>query len=216
MGVVATVLKHLAPELRIAYVMTDGAALPMAVSDLVSELRRRGILDHTLTAGNAFGGEVEAVTVPSALLWARHHLGADVAIVAMGPGITGTGSRLGTTGIEVAGVLDLVSALGGVPVMVVRMSSGDERVRHQGMSHHSATVLELVRTPMIVPVAEPVGVPAPHRVVEVAVPDVGRVLGSLDLEITTMGRGPAEDPAFFAAAGAAAVRLAHAASGTAR
>jgi hypothetical protein len=205
---VATVAKHCDPSLRIAYVMTDGAALPMAFSDLVADLRAGGVLDHTLTAGNAFGGEVEAVTVPSALLWARHHLAADVAVVAMGPGITGTGSRLGTTGIEVASVLDQVVALGGRPVMALRMSSGDPRERHQGLSHHSETVLELVRSPMVVPSAEPVDLPGPHGVAVVAVPDVAGLLAAAGLRVTTMGRGPDEDPAFFAAAGAAGVQLA--------
>ena len=36
------------------------------------------------------------------------------------------------------------------------------------------------------------------------VPDVPAVLEGAGLRITTMGRGPAEDPAFFAACGAAA------------
>jgi hypothetical protein len=215
MAVVATVARALAPELRIAYVMTDGAALPLAFSDLVATMRARGVLDHTLTAGGAFGGEVEAVTVPSALLWARHHLDADVAVVAMGPGITGTDSRLGTTGIEVASILDQVVALDGEALMVLRMSSGDTRARHQGLSHHSATVLDLVRSAVRIPVPEPVAVPARHTPVEVDVPDVAAMLDDAGIHVTTMGRGPAEDPAFFRAAGAAGVMLAELGTGSA-
>ncbi len=45
----------------------------------------------------------------------------------------------------------------------------------------------------------------PHAVMRVEVPDVAEVLESVDLAITTMGRGPAEDPAFFLATAAAAV-----------
>src|SRR4029453_13884178 len=59
--------RHRLPGARIAYVMTDGAALPLALSDLVHALRERGVLDITLTAGQAFGGDLEAVAVPSAL-----------------------------------------------------------------------------------------------------------------------------------------------------
>src|SRR5690606_37775288 len=82
-GVVAAVARHLAPEARIAYVMTDGAALPLALSDLVQELRTRGIVDTTVTAGHAFGGDLEAVAVPSALALARHVAGADLVVVGM-------------------------------------------------------------------------------------------------------------------------------------
>src|SRR5881392_2509535 len=39
---VAVAIKDAAPELRVAYVMTDGAGLPLALSDLVAALRARG------------------------------------------------------------------------------------------------------------------------------------------------------------------------------
>src|SRR4051794_8320928 len=58
---VAVVVKHLRPTARIAYVMTDGAALPIALSDMVHQLRTKQIVDLTITAGHAFGGDVEAV-----------------------------------------------------------------------------------------------------------------------------------------------------------
>jgi hypothetical protein len=207
MAVVAAVAKAVAPGVRIAYVMTDGAALPLAFSDLVADLRSLGLLDCTLTAGNAFGGEVECVTVASALAWARHRLPVDAAVVAMGPGITGTDSELGTTGIEVASILDLVESLGGRPLMALRVSSGDHRARHRGVSHHSRTVLGLTRAPITVPVAEPTDVPAPHRTVLVEAPDAGTVLTGHGLHVTTMGRGPADDVDFFRAAAAAGALL---------
>jgi hypothetical protein len=208
MAVVAAVTKHLRSDLRLAYVMTDGAALPLALSDLVADLCARRLIDHTITAGNAFGGEVEAVTVASGLAWARHRLGADGVIVAMGPGITGTASSLGTTGLEVASIADQVTALGGRPIVALRVSSGDHRDRHRGVSHHSRTVLELVRTPLTVPVAEPTDLGPRHTAVVCEVPDVGALLATAGLHVTTMGRGPDEDPAFFAAAGAAGALLA--------
>ena len=47
--------------------MTDGAALPLALSDLVATLRDRDLVDTTITCGHAFGGDHEAVSVFSAL-----------------------------------------------------------------------------------------------------------------------------------------------------
>ena len=132
--------------------MTDGAALPLALSDLVADLRDRKVLDTTITAGHAFGGDLEAVSVPSALALARHVAGADVVIVGMGPGVVGTGSALGTTAVEVAAVLDTVDALGGRGALCVRASEADGRDRHRGISHHVHTVLGLVRSHPIVPV----------------------------------------------------------------
>jgi hypothetical protein len=194
-AVVAAVLRHLRPAARIAYVMTDGAALPMALSDVVHDLRERGILDVTVTAGNAFGGEHEAVSVPSGLAVARHVAGADVAVVGMGPGVVGTGTALGTTAVEAAAVVDAAAALGATPVLCARMSDGDGRGRHQGLSHHTRTVTDLIRTAAV-------PVPLPDEVADL--PDAAAVLAAAGLQVTTMGRGPDEDPAFFAACAAAA------------
>jgi hypothetical protein len=206
-GVVAAVARSLRPGARIAYVMTDGAALPLALSDLVHDLRRLGVVDTTITAGHAFGGDLEAVSVPSALALARHVAGADGVVVGMGPGVVGTGSSLGTTAVEAAAVVDTVAALGGRVALCVRVSGADPRGRHQGVSHHSATVLRLARTPPAVPLP-PELAGSVEGAVAVEGPDVAKVLEAADLRITSMGRGPAEDPAFFAAAGAAGAWLA--------
>ena len=98
------------PDARIAYVMTDGAALPIVLSDLVAAMADRGLLVGTVTAGHAFGGDLEAVGIPAALVLARHVFGADVVIVAMGPGVVGTGTALGTTALEMAPILDAAAA----------------------------------------------------------------------------------------------------------
>lgn len=211
-GVVAAVLGHLRPELRVAYVMTDGGALPLALSDLVVQLRDAGLLVGAVTAGHAFGGDAEAVTIPSGLAVARGALAADVVVAGMGPGVVGTGSRLGFTGLDQATILDGAAWLGGRPVMCVRASSGDGRERHQGVSHHSLTVLDAARSEVAVavpPGLPPIEGPARHEVVEVEPPDVAAVLDAAGLRITTMGRGPDADPLFFRVAAAAA---AHAAS----
>jgi hypothetical protein len=194
---VAVVVRHLRPHARVAYVMTDGGSLPIALSDLVHRMREGGVLDLTVTAGHAFGGDVEAVNVHSALALARHH-GADVVIAAIGPGVVGTGTRLGHTGLDVVHVADAAAALGAVPIVAVRFSDADERERHRGPSHHTMTAVELASRQLLVPSPD-----------ELDVPDVPALLAGHGLEVTTMGRGPDDDPAFFQWAGAAGVAAAH-------
>ena len=202
--VVAAAVGALRPGTRTAYVMTDGAALPMAMSDQVVALRSAGLLVGTVSAGHAFGGDIEALNVPAALSLARHRLDAEVIIVAMGPGIAGTGSTLGFTGLEAAPALDAAAWLGGRPVACLRCSDADPRERHRGISHHSRTVLEAVRSE--VEVAVPPGIePSTERHHWHAI-DPGNVRALLDdagLTVTTMGRGPDEDPRYFAASAAA-------------
>jgi hypothetical protein len=203
------------PSCRIAYVMTDAAALPLALSDLVADLRRAGFLDLTVTAGQAFGGDAEAVNVPSGLCLARQR-GADVAIVAMGPGGVGTASELGFGALEVGAVLDAACWLGATPIACLRYAIADGRPRHQGVSHHSLTVLgRATQGPVRVAVpagglAGPIraqlaaaGITERHQVVAVDVPDVAAILAAAGVDVTTMGRRPADDPAFFVVAGAA-------------
>jgi hypothetical protein len=182
------------PTCRVVYVMTDGGALPIALSDLVAALRDRGLLDATVTAGHAFGGDHEAVNIASALTAARHAADADLIVVGPGPGLVGTGTTLGTTALDAVTALDMAAALGGRPVLAQRMSSADPRDRHRGVSHHTSTILDLVARRAQVLVAEPAATPPP--------------LAGID--VTHMGRSPDDDPLFFAAAagaGAAAVRL---------
>src|SRR5690606_32918137 len=56
---------------RVAYVMTDGGALPAWFSRSVAGLREAGWLTACITVGQAFGGDLEAVTVHTGLLAAR-------------------------------------------------------------------------------------------------------------------------------------------------
>jgi hypothetical protein len=215
---VAAAFKARAPGARLAYVMTDGAGLPLALSDLVADLRDRELVDATVTYGHAFGGDYEAVSVFSALAVARHIAGADAAVVAMGPGIVGTNTRLGFSGLEVGSVLDAATALGGRPIACLRVSFADPRPRHYGLSHHTATALRLAcreRVTVAVPVlpgeqrarlradlAES-GIADRHDLVEVDAPDVLALFGRAGLDIVSMGRPAAEDPALFQAGAAA-------------
>jgi hypothetical protein len=203
---VAAAFKHVAPDATLAYVMTEGGALPMAISDLVPDLLRVGWIDVTVTAGQAFGGQREAVNVAHAL---QLTVDCDAVVVAMGPGSLGTDSALGFSGLEVAAVLGL-GVLGRESIVALRWSDADSRERHRGLSHHSVTALKLTEHPVVVPV--PTGSERPrineHEVVEVDVPDVGGLFEQAGLDVRTMGRTPDEDPGFFAYAGAAGVAAA--------
>jgi hypothetical protein len=220
---VAAVARHLAPEARLAYVMTDGAALPLALSDLVASLCEASLLDVTLTSGQAFGGDLEAVNVPSAIALAVIVAESDVVIVGPGPGVVGTRTALGATAVEVASVIDGAAALGAAPVVALRYSEVDDRRRHQGISQTTLVGLRLAgrAATLAVPVgptgervaAELAGRPelAHHMLERIATPDVAVLLDKAGLAVTTMGRGPVDDPGFFAlagAAGAVAARLA--------
>lgn len=215
---VAVAVKHANPDARLAYVMTDGAGLPLAMSDLVATLRDRSLVDATITCGHAFGGDFEAVSIFSALAVARHAAGADVTVVAMGPGIVGTNTRLGFTGMEVGPILDAVVALGGRPIAAVRASFADPRERHLGVSHHTITALRLAcrdRVQVAIPAvggAEEArlradlgvaGIADRHELVSVEPPDVLGLFEEHGLRIASMGRPAADDPVLYQAAGAA-------------
>jgi hypothetical protein len=196
---------------RVAYIMTDGAALPLALSRLVKQLRDAGFLAASITAGQAFGGEFETVTVYSALLAARHIIGADAAIVCQGPGNAGTDTRYGFSGIEQAALLDAVSALGGMPIAAVRASEADMRPRHQGISHHTTTCLQLTHATCVVGLPARLGRAgiAERHVVRYA-EDAHRPIEALrakGIEVTSMGRNYEQDPLFFEAAGAAGLSV---------
>lgn len=129
---------------RVAYVMTDTAALPLAFSRLVAELREKGLIDCTITAGQAFGGELEAINVYTALIAAKQAARADAVIVCPGPGHAGTGTRFGFSAIEQGDIVNAVNLLAGSAIAIARISYADPRPRHQGLSHHTLTSLGLV------------------------------------------------------------------------
>jgi uncharacterized protein DUF3866 len=204
---------------RVVYVMTDGAALPLALSRLASQLRADGVLSGTMTVGQAFGGDLEAVTLSSALMAARVVLAADLVVVSQGPGNAGTGTSLGFSGLAQADHLNTASALGGRPVAVLRISSVDPRLRHRGLSQHTSTVLgrmTLARVSVAVPELPPERAAALSEQIEVAelsarhdlrrvsADDLMTVLQPYRELLTTMGRSIDEDPEFFLAACAAA------------
>ena len=139
---------------RVVYVMQDGGALPAWFSRTCATLREAGWLAATVTTGQSFGGDLETVTVHTGLLAARHVLGADIAVVAQGPGNLGTGTRWGFSGVAAGEAVNAVAALGGRPVASLRVSDADPRERHRGVSHHSLTAygrVALARADVVVP-----------------------------------------------------------------
>lgn len=218
-------LRERAPGPRVAYVMTDGGALPAALSRTTVGLREAGWLASVISTGQAFGGDLEAVTVHSGLLAARYVVGAEVVVVTQGPGNLGTGTRWGFSGVAAGEALNAAATLGGRPVAALRVSGADQRERHRGVSHHSRTAYGRVLArpaDLVVPVLRgAVGVStelaarvatdaaqllaeAPHLTgVEVGVDGLREALATCPVPLTTMGRGLAEDPAAFLSAAAA-------------
>lgn len=193
------------PHGRLGYVMTDSAALPFALSDLAAALVERGLLHTTVSVGQAFGAEMEAVNLLDGLAAARG-AGCDAVMVAPGPGVVGTGTQYGFSGIEVVAIVDVVSAVKARPIVAVRWSGADPRARHQGVSHHVSTALGLMHGSAWVaapPDYELGELPPQHERAIAAVPDVRE--GLLGLPATTMGRTFEEDLGFFEVAAAAGV-----------
>lgn len=209
-------LRSVHPDPRVVYVMSDGGALPIWFSRSVAELRAAGWLAATVTVGQAFGGDAEAVTVHTGLLAARLVLDADVAIVTQGPGNLGTGTRWGFSGVASGEAINAVAALGGRAVAALRVSEADERPRHRGVSHHSLTALgrvALAEADVVMPLlAGDIGeqvrragaaLASRHRLVEMPVDGLLEALRDCPTRLSSMGRGLDEDPAYFLAAAAA-------------
>lgn len=214
-----------APDARIAYVLTDGGALPAWYSRTLAGLA--GELCGTVSSGQSFGGDVETATVHSGLLAARHVLGADIAVVTQGPGNLGTGTPWGFSGVAAGEVVNAVGVLGGRAVGALRISGADPRERHRGVSHHSLTAfgrVALAPVDLVLPddleptlaaavladLADLTGLAGPQRLVTVSGRGLDVALRTSPVPLSTMGRGLDEDHAYFvtnAAAGRHAADL---------
>lgn len=211
-------VKATAREARVVYVMPDTAALPIAFSRLVSALKTGRLVDVTITAGQAFGGDLEAVNLFTALIAARAAAGADVIIVAQGPGNVGTGTEYGFSAIAQGEWVNATAALGGGPIAVARISFADPRVRHQGLSEQTVSALTVAareRATVVLPElvadrrkeieaqVESSGLATKHDIVFAAGEPGLREAERRGIELISMGRDAQEDPAFFLAAAAA-------------
>ena len=220
-------IRYVNPDAKVVYVMTDGAALPIAFSKNVVFLKELGWIYKTITCGQAYGGDGETINIYNALLAAKHVYNADVVVVSQGPGNAGTGTPFGFSGMQCADVFHAVKVLGGVPIGVLRLSNGDLRQRHFGVSHHFITT---VAKACFVPVRLPVPVydggsvldeelvssgfddkcksdldigflesVVDHDFVEVSTVGGYECLSSCPVKLSTMGRGLDKDFSAFVA-----------------
>lgn len=208
------------PETRIAYVMTDGGALPLWYSRTVPALA--GLLCGTVTVGQALGGDLEAVTLHTGLLAARHVLSADIAVVTQGPGNLGTATPWGFSGVAAGEAVNAVAALAGRAVAALRLSDADPRERHRAVSHHSVTAygrVALASAEVVLPRELPGELAAAvdaaveplrkrHELVSVDVTGLDEALRALPVELSTMGRSLDEDFYYFLGCAAAGRRAA--------
>jgi hypothetical protein len=192
---------------RVAYLMTDGGALPAWFSRTLDALA--GSLAGVVTVGQAFGGDLEAASLHTGLLAARHVLRADVAIVTQGPGNLGTGTRWGFSGVAVGEAVNAAAVLGGRPVGALRISAADPRPRHRGVSHHSLTAygrVALASADIAVPAGLDLDLAAlasRHRLVTVPTDGLDEALRSSPAPLSTMGRDLDADHVYFLANAAA-------------
>ncbi len=206
-----------APGLRVGYLQTGGGALPGSFSRDVEQLRERGLLSGHITAAPAYGGEHEALSTIGALDAAANELGWDAILVGPGPGIIGSDTAYGHGGMAALDSTHAALSLGLPTLISPRLSSTDPRPRHQGLSHHTQTVLDLLLAPVdiAIPDEEPEIAKAlagsRHRVHPV--PADLASYAEAGLPAATMGRSLQEDPLFFKAALAAGRLLAERVAG---
>ena len=102
-----------APLPKIAYVMSDGAAL--------FGLKQAGWLVGSVATGQSWGGDLEAVSLHNGLLAARHVLGADIIVLTQGPGNLGSDTPWGFSGVACADALNATAVLAGEPIAALRV-----------------------------------------------------------------------------------------------
>ncbi len=204
-----------------AYIMTDGAALPISFSKTVKLMKEKGYLSGTVTVGHAFGGDLEAINIYTGLIAAKEVLKSKIAIILMGPGIVGSGSEFGYTGVEQGEIINSVHILNGEPVAIPRISFADKRKRHYGISHHTITSLQkiaLKKAVLPIPIIKDklkseyinsqlikTGILKKHQVIERDASNALKLAEKLEFPLSTMGRGLIEDREFFLAAAASGI-----------
>lgn len=219
----AATFKKNCPDKKLVYIMTDGAALPMAFSKNVENLKKKGLIDSTITYGNAFGGDYECVNIYTALITAKAICKADCVIVAMGPGIAGTGTKYGFSGIDQGMIIDAVEKLNGESYVIPRISFADLRPRHIGISHHSVTILseitskssnlvinsgyEQSKLNIIKDQILCNSIAEKHKVTFTEYESTKEDLDAFDLKVKSMGREFDEDKEFFVAASTVASEI---------
>jgi hypothetical protein len=141
-------------------------------------------------------------------------------ILAQGPGNLGTGTKWGFSGVSAGEAVNATAILQGRPVASLRVSEGDLRERHQGISHHCLTAygrVALARAAVPVPVlpgdfgahvtAQATALATKHDLVRIAVDGLEDTIRTAEKEwgvrMSTMGRRIDADLAYFLTCGAA-------------
>lgn len=214
---IVAMLKYLDENIKINYIMTDGGALPIFFSNTVKTLKEKKLIEKTITIGHAFGGDLECTNIYNGLIAAKEILDGNVTIITMGPGIVGTGTKYGFSGIEQGQIIDAINTLGGEAIIVPRISFQDKRSRHRGISHHTRTVLsEIAKTSgkVVIPILDKhkmnfideqitsEDLYKKHIFVYKKGDKIIDALDRYDLSVTTMGRGYEEDIDYFLTLGA--------------
>ncbi|TMW73688.1 DUF3866 family protein [Alteribacter natronophilus] len=217
--VVWRLYRDLKPGGRLVAIIDDQAALALPFSRILGRLH--GEEDFiSITAGQAFGGKYEAVNVLTAMQYAADTYPDALIVITVGPGVAGTGTRYGYSGIVQASWANLIGKKGGIPVWAPRLSQADRRNRHYGLSHHTITALtELTYADSVLPLpageetwrhidCEAVEKMKRHPWIEVPEIEESRVMRWITAvlggeNVTTMGRGIKEDLLFFTGVGTA-------------
>lgn len=214
---ISAMIKWLNPKINITYIMTDGGALPIQFSRTVRTLKELKIINNTITVGHSFGGDYECVNIYTGLITAKEILNSDVTIISMGPGIVGTGTKYGFSGIEQGYIIDGINNMGGFSFAVPRISFSDYRKRHQGISHHTLTCLGNMTntcTNIILPLLskkkidyfnaqlKKFDIDKKHNIIYEDGSDIIKALDYFGLDVNTMGRTFEEDKDYFIALGA--------------
>lgn len=196
------------PVSQVAYLMPDWNSLPIVLSETVARARELDWIGLTITCGHAFGGEIEAAGLAAGLALALER-GCSVALVIGGPGHLGARQPFGFSGACQAEAMHLAWALGGRPVFAPRLSEADPRERHQGVSHHTRTILgRLLLTDVELPI--PASLDPRHAAElrelaertgstlrEVELPDYAPMCEAAGLCLGSMGRGWEQDRVYF-------------------
>ncbi len=196
------------------YIMTEGGSLPLELSKTVASLKEKKLLDISITIGNSFGGDYEAVNIFTALTAAKL-FEADLVVVGIGPGHVGTNTPLGFSGTEIALYCHAVKLLNGKPILVPRLSFTEERKRHNNISHHTLTLLKkLIKDPIDVVFPDLNKIKAivkkekleNHNLYFYKTNKLDKILRKSNFKLLSMGKYYKDDPIFFITAGLAALR----------
>lgn len=207
---------------KLVYIMDDQACLHLAFSDHVRRLKQKMNV-RTITYGQALGGDLETINIYTALEAAVKVEEADHILITQGPGVTGTATKRGFSGMQLAHWVHAVHTCGGETVVIPRIQFADRRERHQGLSHHTLEPLAehtLVRAHVPYPLHLEQTTDRDERLsrdmdvlrtrhdlhaVDIAAVknDLEEALADYGVRIQTMGRTYEDEPYFFYAVAAA-------------